>query len=110
MLPPEWTKDAACLEADDPDAWFPERGQSSDPAKAVCRRCLVQADCLAYALDQGSWLPGVWGASSQRERRQLAQAGITAEAVRAYGVDALAGLTRERDAAALREWLDRIAS
>lgn len=29
--------------------FHPERGVSSEPAKAVCAGCLVRAECLAYA-------------------------------------------------------------
>jgi WhiB family transcriptional regulator, redox-sensing transcriptional regulator len=47
--------------------WFPERGQPSAPAKAVCGRCLVQRECLDYALADPD-LMGVWGGTSQRDR------------------------------------------
>jgi WhiB family transcriptional regulator, redox-sensing transcriptional regulator len=47
--------------------WFSERGQTSAPAKEVCGRCLVQQECLEYALADPD-LMGVWGGMSQRER------------------------------------------
>ena len=37
-------------------------------AKAVCRRCPVQIECLTDALAQGDRF-GVWGGLSPRERR-----------------------------------------
>lgn len=39
-------------------------------AKAVCKRCPVQPECLAYALERGEqW--GVWGGTSEEERRSI---------------------------------------
>jgi WhiB family redox-sensing transcriptional regulator len=67
-----WQDDAPCTQAD-PEAFFPEKGGSTRPAKRVCRGCDVRAECLEYALatDQGY---GVWGGMSERERRRLARA------------------------------------
>jgi WhiB family transcriptional regulator, redox-sensing transcriptional regulator len=64
-----WRDYALCAQTD-PDAFFPEKGVPSAPAKAVCRACFVRAECLGYALatDQ-RW--GVWGGLSERERRRL---------------------------------------
>jgi WhiB family redox-sensing transcriptional regulator len=45
----------------------PGAGQTSAPAKAVCGRCLVQRECLHYALADSD-LMGVWGGTSQRDR------------------------------------------
>lgn len=39
-------------------------------AKSVCRRCPVQSECLARALETGEQF-GVWGGMSEEERRQL---------------------------------------
>jgi hypothetical protein len=41
-----------------------------DRAKAICRRCDVQAECLAYALNTGEDY-GVWGGMSADERRLI---------------------------------------
>jgi WhiB family redox-sensing transcriptional regulator len=65
---PGWHADAACQEHPD-ISWFPEVGQSSAPAKAVCRTCLVAAQCLEWALGEGSKLEGIWGGTTTRERR-----------------------------------------
>jgi Transcription factor WhiB len=32
----------------------------------------VRADCLRWALDQGSKLPGIWGGTTKHERALLA--------------------------------------
>jgi WhiB family redox-sensing transcriptional regulator len=63
-------RDAALCAQSDPEAWFPEKGGSSREAKAVCRMCLVRADCLEYALDKQEKF-GIWGGMSERERRRI---------------------------------------
>jgi WhiB family redox-sensing transcriptional regulator len=69
-----WADQALCAETW-PDAFFPEKGDSTREAKAVCCRCDVRTQCLAYALehsapeDVGWW--GVWGGLSAQERRAL---------------------------------------
>src|SRR5688572_14658755 len=73
--PPEWHRDALCQEY--PAGWFfTERGENElvDAAKAVCRRCLVRRECLTFALNDPDALHhGIWGATSARERREIAQ-------------------------------------
>jgi len=64
-----WQERANCLGVD-PDLFFPERGASTREAKAVCRGCEVQADCLEYALTNGEKF-GIWGGLSERERRRV---------------------------------------
>jgi WhiB family redox-sensing transcriptional regulator len=39
-------------------------------AKALCAVCPVSADCLTYALPEAR-LMGVWGGTSERERRRI---------------------------------------
>jgi WhiB family transcriptional regulator, redox-sensing transcriptional regulator len=63
--------DTGCLRGIDPELFFPvavtgaAAGQVSS-AKAVCGRCEVGADCLAYALQT---MPhGIWGATTREER------------------------------------------
>lgn len=71
---PAWMKDALCREHPEID-WFPGRGEDGRPAKALCARCLVQAECLAYAETITVPMPptGIWGGTSERERRQVRQ-------------------------------------
>jgi WhiB family redox-sensing transcriptional regulator len=66
-----WRERALCAQAD-PEAFFPEKGESTAPAKRVCAACEVRADCLQEALDRGERF-GVWGGCSQGERRVLAR-------------------------------------
>jgi WhiB family redox-sensing transcriptional regulator len=72
--PDDWMAMARCAETD-PDSFFPEKGGSTRPAKAVCRGCEVREECLEFALahsgpeDVGSW--GIWGGLSAPERDAL---------------------------------------
>lgn len=70
----DWRHDAACRE-EPPELFFPvgtsgpALAQTAE-AKAVCRRCPVVADCLAWALESGQDA-GIWGGMSEDERRVL---------------------------------------
>jgi WhiB family redox-sensing transcriptional regulator len=70
----EWRRTAACRDTD-PDLFFPVGTtgpaiEQIDNAKAVCRQCDSQQDCLEFALatNQDS---GIWGGTSEEERRKL---------------------------------------
>jgi WhiB family redox-sensing transcriptional regulator len=49
--------------------FFIERGGDTAPAKAICRGCLVWAECATYALERGE-RHGVWGGMAPLERKQ----------------------------------------
>jgi WhiB family redox-sensing transcriptional regulator len=51
------------------DAWFPESGGGTRDPKRVCARCPLRAPCLEYALENDE--PGVWGGTSEAERRRM---------------------------------------
>src|ERR1035441_10662444 len=69
---PAWMTRAQCR-GEDRALFFPRVGaKASDVAKAraICGICPVRVDCLAYARtdpDTG----GIWGGTTQRERRKL---------------------------------------
>lgn len=65
---PAWHDHAACRDVS--ATWFPGLGERTDPAKAVCARCPVRADCLDYALTEDI-RHGVWGGTSPQERARL---------------------------------------
>jgi WhiB family transcriptional regulator, redox-sensing transcriptional regulator len=76
-----WRDDAACLHTD-PDLFFPIGTAGSalrqvdvDEAKRICRTCPVRSPCLTWALDQGS-SSGIWGGTTEDERRALRRAAI----------------------------------
>jgi WhiB family transcriptional regulator, redox-sensing transcriptional regulator len=73
IRPPEWMIDGLCAQVD-PEAFFPEKGGQTKPAKSICNGgCPVKAECLAYALERGERF-GIWGGLSERERRKLERA------------------------------------
>ena len=70
---PAWFARALCREVD-PALFYPEMGhnEQAKAAKAVCRQCPVRATCLEFALSQPAAQDyGVWGATVERERREL---------------------------------------
>lgn len=67
---PDWFTRAACIGVD-PDLFFPDRGGPVAEAKAVCRSCPVCRDCLEFALAEPAERFGVWGGTSERERRRV---------------------------------------
>lgn len=64
-----WAAQGKCRDAD-PDLFHPEKGESVEPAKAICRRCPVQAECLQWAIDHEEKF-GVWAGTSAVERRKM---------------------------------------
>lgn len=64
-----WQARANCIGVD-PDIFFPERGASTKEAKGICTACEVRPDCLEYALENSEKF-GIWGGTSERERRRL---------------------------------------
>lgn len=78
----DWRVDAACRDTD-PDLFFPvgTTGPAIEQiasAKAVCGECDAQAECLEFALatNQDS---GVWGGTSEEERRKLRRAWLASQ-------------------------------
>lgn len=67
--PEPWMADAFCAETD-PEAFFPDKGGTTKPAKTICSSCAVQAECLEYALTHDERF-GIWGGLSERERRRV---------------------------------------
>jgi WhiB family transcriptional regulator, redox-sensing transcriptional regulator len=70
-----WMVQGACR-GEDPGLFSPvsESGSSqrqTERARAICRRCPVVADCLGYAMDTGQ--EGIWGATTDGERRAMRQ-------------------------------------
>jgi WhiB family redox-sensing transcriptional regulator len=70
----DWRHHAECLD-EDPEMFFPigTTGPAllqQEEAKAVCRRCPVTGECLAWALEIGQD-SGVWGGTTEVERRNM---------------------------------------
>jgi hypothetical protein len=72
---PYWFQFASCRPeyADRPldqwvDLFFPTRGESTREAKEICAECPAQEACLDHGMAAKH---GIWGGSSERERRRL---------------------------------------
>lgn len=63
----EWMADAACLGSG--ISFAPEGPQGVATAKAVCAECPVRTKCYLHALDHDE--VGIWGGTSERERRAI---------------------------------------
>ncbi len=73
----DWRRQAACRDTD-PDLFFPvgTTGLAVDQieaAKGVCRECAAASLCLEFALATNQEA-GVWGGTSEEERRKLRKA------------------------------------
>ena len=66
---PKFSPEGLCGQSD-PDAFFPERGQSAKDAKQVCLACPVRIACLNWALDNAEHY-GVWGGLTEKERLRI---------------------------------------
>ena len=110
---PAWMKDATCAEPGyDPDWWFPDglgMGSKARKATAVCRRCLAQVDCLAWALDQGPLLRGIWGGTLEEERKQLLKRKVPGDLVRRFGSAVGAGREALADEDSFDRWFAVLA-
>ena len=71
-----WMHQGLCRE-EPPTRFFPSDGVGVELARRICAACPVKAPCLEYALlhriDHG-----VWGGSSERERRRILKGRRTA--------------------------------
>jgi WhiB family redox-sensing transcriptional regulator len=65
----EWMADGKCRDIP-PATFFPSDGVGVDAARRICQDCPVKAPCLEYAL-QNRIDHGVWGGTSERERRRI---------------------------------------
>ena len=65
-----WLDQALCRETD-PDAFFPEKGQTPYAAQRVCSGCPVRTECLTDALDRRDVAFGVLGGLTPGQRRDL---------------------------------------
>jgi WhiB family redox-sensing transcriptional regulator len=59
-----------------PSVFFPSDGVGVEVAKRVCADCPVKNQCLEYALENRID-HGVWGGTSERERRRILKARAT---------------------------------
>jgi WhiB family redox-sensing transcriptional regulator len=67
----EWMTAGKCNDMP-PSVFFPNDGVGVEIARRICADCPVKAPCLEYAL-LNRIDHGVWGGSSERERRRIAR-------------------------------------
>lgn len=67
--PLDWQYRAQCKNYP-PSAFFPSDGVGVDAAKKICGECAVKSLCLEYALENRND-HGVWGGTSERERKRI---------------------------------------
>jgi WhiB family redox-sensing transcriptional regulator len=64
-----WIDDAACA-GEDPELFFPKKNDGpAREAKALCNACPVLEACREYAQKSPVMLAGVWGGTTESERR-----------------------------------------
>ena len=71
-----WMNDGRCRDHP-PEVFFPNDGVGVTIAQAVCATCPVREPCLEYALENRID-HGVWGGTSERERRRILKSRRTA--------------------------------
>lgn len=54
-----------------PEVFFPAKGCSPRAAKALCEQCPHKEACRREALTYGHDLVGVWGGTTDADRRKL---------------------------------------
>ncbi len=67
----EWMSQAVCRN-EPPAFFFPSDGVGVEAARRICATCPVKSPCLEYAL-RNRIDHGVWGGTSERERRRIAR-------------------------------------
>jgi WhiB family redox-sensing transcriptional regulator len=76
---PRWHPDAACKDMD-VAKFFPTRYEMNNDehraARRVCRGCPVRLECLEAGMVK--YQSGIWGGSSDKERRRARRRGVTA--------------------------------
>lgn len=91
--PDEWMLRAKCRGID-PAEFFPSDGTGVDKARRLCEQCVVKAECLEYALENRIE-HGVWGGTSERERRRIQRSRRTVVSLTAVANDAAVDRSRE---------------
>ena len=74
LHPPAWHADAACRSHPGVN-FFPDAGEPSGAAHALCFVCPVRARCLDAGLAGNE--RGIWGGTSYRSRSRLRRSGTT---------------------------------
>ena len=79
----KWMADGNCASRP-PSMFFPSDGVGVERAKQICEDCPVASRCLEYAIENRID-HGVWGGTSERQRRRIVRA--RAEAAKSGSLD-----------------------
>lgn len=71
-MEPNWMARGLCA-TQPPEVFFPSDGVGVEVAKRICAKCPVVDGCLEYALTNRID-HGVWGGTSERQRRRILKA------------------------------------
>jgi WhiB family transcriptional regulator, redox-sensing transcriptional regulator len=74
----EWQIGAVCR-SEHLEIFYSSEPDEMREAVRLCRRCPVRGACLDAAVERGEWF-GVWGGTTERERRRLIRARTAADA------------------------------
>jgi WhiB family redox-sensing transcriptional regulator len=66
----DWMEDAACRGMDS-NIWFPIQGGDLKGPRAICATCPVTDPCLEKALHDEPRPTGIWGGTTERQRRDM---------------------------------------
>lgn len=64
-----WRLKASCAGID-ASVFYPVSDDDAVEAKAICGTCVVEPQCLEYALSARE-RDGIWGGATERERRRI---------------------------------------
>lgn len=79
---PDWQQNAQCIGTDNSVFFGHAKGtyykdetkvketELDRIAKSICKVCIVQAECLDFAITTGQ-TEGIWGGSTPKERRRI---------------------------------------
>ncbi len=65
-----WRLRGACRGLDPEIFYAPSDDDGVDGAKQVCSTCVVQEQCLEFALENRE-SEGIWGGATEKERRRI---------------------------------------
>lgn len=68
----EWKAEAICAQTDYV-IFYPETGESREPALKVCKGCPVVEQCLTEAIKQRDWWYGIRAGMTPEQRREYAE-------------------------------------
>ncbi len=73
---PAWMGRSACNPANQ-HLFFPTESGANHNGRAICTSCPVAGKCLEYALAMPTNPQGMWGGTSEKERRAIRKTRLT---------------------------------